>query len=234
MSSLTTPPEQVKNVLAIEYPSQTQETAFFDLSKDAAIFQGDASAEYQYEIYRSMRSAVLLDDPSASTPEPSKQKSSKNRKKVRACADPTNEKQLWERYSPLTNLVWLHFVLHEMAKQLPVNTRTLFTAEAVPSDGAPDNKTAVVGLRSKLRTLQDMLELKALSKDVRTVASAKELVEWAVGQGWLDEKDVVSIGTAGDGDEEEVCEVAKGKSTSRRRGGGNKLRKVDTHKMCNA
>jgi serine/threonine-protein kinase haspin len=39
------------------------EVAFLDLNKDPALFQGDASEEYQYEIYRYMRGAALFGDP---------------------------------------------------------------------------------------------------------------------------------------------------------------------------
>jgi serine/threonine-protein kinase haspin len=39
------------------------DVAFLDLDKDPALFEGDASEEYQYEIYRYMRGAALFNDP---------------------------------------------------------------------------------------------------------------------------------------------------------------------------
>lgn len=39
------------------------EVAYLDLNKDLALFQGDASEEYQYEIYRYMRGVALFDNP---------------------------------------------------------------------------------------------------------------------------------------------------------------------------
>ncbi|KAG9193729.1 serine/threonine-protein kinase haspin [Alternaria panax] len=39
------------------------DVAYLDLNKDLALFQGDASEEYQYEIYRYMRGVALFDNP---------------------------------------------------------------------------------------------------------------------------------------------------------------------------
>ncbi|KAF1835611.1 hypothetical protein BDW02DRAFT_278693 [Decorospora gaudefroyi] len=47
------------------------DVAYLDLNKDPALFQGDASEEYQYEIYRYMRGAALFGNPLQSEPEPS-------------------------------------------------------------------------------------------------------------------------------------------------------------------
>jgi serine/threonine-protein kinase haspin len=48
------------------------DVAYLDLDKDPALFEGDASEEYQYEIYRYMRGAALYNKPlqSAPTPQP--------------------------------------------------------------------------------------------------------------------------------------------------------------------
>ncbi|KAK1916275.1 hypothetical protein P3342_004092 [Pyrenophora teres f. teres] len=46
------------------------DVAYLDLDKDPALFQGDASEEYQYEIYRYMRGAALFDNPLQAEPSP--------------------------------------------------------------------------------------------------------------------------------------------------------------------
>jgi len=202
-----------------DVPTSSPETAFFDLSKDPSIFQGDAIEEYQYEIYRSMRSAVLLDDPSAPIPVPKKPVKSRKKTTTRKVAEPPKEEsetQLWERHTPLTNLVWLHFILHEMTKQLPLNTKTTF---ADSTDETHECSGSAMGLRSKLRILEGMLELRALRKEIRTVSSARQLVEWAVGEGWLDGADVVGSNAVPD-DLEIAQEKNKAKRSKRKKSGG--------------
>jgi len=203
-----------------DIPTSSPETAFFDLSKDPSIFQGDATEEYQYEIYRSMRSAVLLDDPSAPIPEQKKPRKSRSKKtttrKVPESPKEESETQLWERHTPLTNLVWLHFILHEMTKQLSVNTKTMF---ADSDDETHECSGSAIGLRSKLRVLEDMLELRALRKEIRTVSSARQLVEWAVSEEWLDETDVMGLNAVPD-DLEIAEEKKKAKRSKRKQAGG--------------
>lgn len=46
------------------------EVAYMDLNKDPALFEGDASEEYQYEIYRYMRGAALYNAPLQTSPSP--------------------------------------------------------------------------------------------------------------------------------------------------------------------
>jgi serine/threonine-protein kinase haspin len=62
ISNSTTGDEEVKEVVDV---------AYLDLNKDPALFEGDASEEYQYEIYRYMRGAALFNNPLQSEPEPS-------------------------------------------------------------------------------------------------------------------------------------------------------------------
>ena len=47
------------------------DVAYLDLDKDPALFEGDASEEYQYEIYRYMRGAALFNNPLESPLPPS-------------------------------------------------------------------------------------------------------------------------------------------------------------------
>jgi serine/threonine-protein kinase haspin len=52
-------------------PSRSgHEVAYLDLNKDQSLFNGDATNEYQYEIYRYMRGAVLYNDPLKNSPPP--------------------------------------------------------------------------------------------------------------------------------------------------------------------
>jgi serine/threonine-protein kinase haspin len=46
-----------------EQEDEDVEVAYLDLNKDPALFQGDASEEYQYNIYRYMRGAALFGGP---------------------------------------------------------------------------------------------------------------------------------------------------------------------------
>ncbi|KAI8931357.1 hypothetical protein NX059_011695 [Plenodomus lindquistii] len=46
------------------------DVAYLDLNADPALFQGDASEEYQYEIYRYMRGLALFDNPLQQEPPP--------------------------------------------------------------------------------------------------------------------------------------------------------------------
>ncbi|KKY13056.1 putative haspin protein kinase [Diplodia seriata] len=80
------------------------EIAFLDLETDPALFDGDAEVEYQYEMYRCMRAAMFLDDPRAD---------------VEGRWDEALQSgRTWVGFHPQTNLVWLHFILHEMMKQV--------------------------------------------------------------------------------------------------------------------
>lgn len=138
------------------------ETAYLDLSSPthAALFTADATDEYQYDIYRYMRNAVLTGEPlpptstspSASTPVTSNKRNKQKgrRRKSAAPLDPfphasssstrdqkasktvdanananANAKaeaqtttKTWRTHHPLTNLIWLHFVLHKLLSQL--------------------------------------------------------------------------------------------------------------------
>ncbi|KAL1633573.1 hypothetical protein SLS58_011025 [Diplodia intermedia] len=80
------------------------EIAFLDLEADPALFDGDAEVEYQYDMYRCMRAAMFLDDPRADV---------EGRWDEALASGRT-----WVGFHPQTNLVWLHFILHEMMKQV--------------------------------------------------------------------------------------------------------------------
>ncbi|KAI4714032.1 hypothetical protein J4E89_001482 [Alternaria sp. Ai002NY15] len=53
----------VSSSTAASASEEMVDVAYLDLNKDPALFEGDASEEYQYEIYRYMRGAALFDNP---------------------------------------------------------------------------------------------------------------------------------------------------------------------------
>lgn len=153
--------------------------AFLDLARDASLFEGDGGVEYQYDMYRHMRAAVLKDDPLA------------------VCDDVHAAPALgggtaaavdgaWEAYRPVTNLVWLHFVLHMLCK-------TVQWPSSGPRDARRDVAESAAGLEAKLRALAERLELKRLHPGERTWESAGTLVAWAVEQEWLDKEDIIGL-----------------------------------------
>ncbi|KXL45844.1 MAG: hypothetical protein FE78DRAFT_99160 [Acidomyces sp. 'richmondensis'] len=84
--------------------------AFADLALHASLFDGDATEEYQYEIYRYMRDAFFSSGPSGSRNDPARYK--------RDEGPQSSQKREWQEYNPITNLVWLHFILHKLLAQL--------------------------------------------------------------------------------------------------------------------
>lgn len=150
--------------------------AFLDLARDASLFESDGSVEYQYDMYRHMRAAVLKDDPLAVCDEGDA---------VPGSGDGTVG-SAWEAYRPITNLVWLHFVLHMLC-------RTVQWPSSGPRDAREDVAESAAGLEVKLRTLTEKLELKHLGPGERTWESAGTLVAWAVEQEWLDKEDIIGL-----------------------------------------
>jgi serine/threonine-protein kinase haspin len=126
------------------------DVAFLDLNKDPAVFEGDASEEYQYEIYRYMRGAALYNDPLQNapleevpqTPRRSPRKNthiyfdevdadvdaprrSPRKPTSAAVANPAVPAQdIWKQFHPKTNLVWAHFLLHKLLKHLDSHANT--------------------------------------------------------------------------------------------------------------
>ncbi|KAF2469299.1 uncharacterized protein BDR25DRAFT_229081 [Lindgomyces ingoldianus] len=118
--------------------------AYFDLNKDVSIFSADASEEYQYEIYRYMRSIAFYDDPTVQVEDPLS--NDKNdieeleeysfetprcspRKNPRKIPRKTSEgrggseppKDIWKQFHPKTNLVWIHFILYKLLQHINDN-----------------------------------------------------------------------------------------------------------------
>ncbi|GAM82421.1 hypothetical protein ANO11243_004000 [Dothideomycetidae sp. 11243] len=145
----------------------TEEVAFIDLEEDQALFEGDGNIEYQYDIYRFMRSAVFLDDPLADA--------------EARYEDIENSGRTWRGYHPQSNLVWLHFVLHQL---LANHTRHRDDGVTTSGDIGPRS----VDHEVTLKELNSLLKLENWStSDLR---SAGDLVTLAIKRGWLDTEDV--------------------------------------------
>ncbi|KAF2431016.1 hypothetical protein EJ08DRAFT_649321 [Tothia fuscella] len=134
------------------------EIAYLDLSNSEHndVFTGDATNEYQYDIYRYMRNAVYfsnaLHDYSTNTAE----------------ADATGRS--WRGFHPQTNLVWLHFVLKKLLTGM--------------GEYAEQGE-----LQQILGKLEGLLNINTIPRE--GFASVRDLIVLALGEGWLDEVDVV-------------------------------------------
>lgn len=146
-----------------------EDIAYIDLDEDEALFEGDGELEYQYDIYRFMRAAVFLDDPLADL--------------NARWAEIEESGRTWRGYHPQTNVVWLHFVLHELLSKSKHSVASGQDLEY--SDYA-----------SILQDLRDILRLENWQQS--GLRSAGDLVALALKRGWLDYDDVVGlIGEAG-------------------------------------
>ncbi|KAF2184058.1 hypothetical protein K469DRAFT_709941 [Zopfia rhizophila CBS 207.26] len=188
---------------------QEPDVAYLDLDKDPAVFEGDADEEYQYEIYRYMRSIVYHSDPlrpylspasECYTPEPPRRPSHKTPKKSLR-----PQKDIWKQFHPKTNLIWLHFLLFKLLQNLtfPSSVRAEKVTQQVEETEREvlDKKTVhkkAVKLERVLRKVEAWLEPEVLGKE-DGLGCVRDLIVVALEEGWLGEEDVV-----GDGVEEYV------------------------------
>ena len=197
-------------------PSLEREIAFLDLNKDMGIFNGDASEEYQYEIYRYMRGAVLYDDPLQSTPsQPSipvtpRRSPRKTAQHIRfddaepkpsspplgVTPEQRGEAQagVWRHFHPKTNLVWAHFILHQLLKHLQGSRPEDLSSKQIMRnmEASIEDKSRVVKKAHKLQRVLDevaqLLRPSALGQN--SLGSMKELVVLAMEKRWLRVDDV--------------------------------------------
>lgn len=176
----------------------TEDIAYLNLSADPAVFEGDGDIEYQYDIYRHMRGQVLFDDPTITTAQRQtarKGRKPKSKAKLKHAQEQEQEPQkqepsiepdeAWRADHPITNLIWLHFVLYQ-----------LMTVVEPPqlNDGA--NGQVAQKLYGRLTVLnEEKLTMESLGG--KEWSSASDMVAWAVKEGWLDEADVVGAGCGG-------------------------------------
>lgn len=194
------------------------EVAYLDLNKDSAIFEGDASEEYQYEIYRYMLGAALYNNPLQTSPTPVPATPSTPRRSPRknthirfgevpetpqpsspATPQTTN---IWRAFHPKTNLVWTHFLLHKLLAHLaghqhePEHLSTTALMAHVHLGADADVPGAALRVRKKalrlhrvLRRVAELLCPVALGRE-GSLGSVKELVILAVEERWLRVGDV--------------------------------------------
>lgn len=195
-------------------PSTPQEVAFLDLNKDMSLFAGDASEEYQYEIYRYMRGAVFYNDPLQFEP-PRASESDQLRRSPRKTAQhirfdgsesstprpaPQNTyreppSDIWRSFHPQTNLVWAHFILYRLLEHLEghepsklSNTQMMRNVEA-SSDEKSKVARKAMKLYKVLERVAELLEPSALAKK-DSLESMKELAVLAMEERWLRVGDV--------------------------------------------
>ncbi|KAF1822062.1 uncharacterized protein K489DRAFT_380794 [Dissoconium aciculare CBS 342.82] len=185
--------------------------AYMDLSRDPAIFQGDSTEEYQYDIYRYMRGVLFCDDAyhdfdSNGNSSPEDHEIGQN--------DADGSVRTWSEYHPQTNLVWLHFVLYMLLEQIvwPSETRAPSKRPGKGSHAYKDEQA-----KHKLRVARHkrgkhleaiLLELQTILDPAQICAngvrSAGDLVALAMGEGWLDLQDVIGRMDSANDDADEL------------------------------
>lgn len=198
-------------------PPSEREVAFLDLNKNMTIFNGDATEEYQYEIYRYMRGAVFYNDPLQSssispenldTPRRSPRKTAQHirfddpetptrrspRKSMMNCYR-YPPPDIWRHFHPKTNLVWAHFVLYMLLEHLQGNEPAELSDKQIMRnvDARVEEKGKVVTrarkLHKVLKKVAELLEPGVLGKE-GSLGSVKELVVLAMEERWLRVEDV--------------------------------------------
>lgn len=153
------------------------DVAFLNLELDPAIFEGDATEEYQYEIYRYMRASMYLLDPLADLGSRWEEAKSGG--------------HTWREFHPQTNLLWLHFVLFKLLEDMTWPSCALLL-DRVPQKERKGARRRALKLEKILGQLQNLLEPEALRSS--GLGSVKDLVALALVEGWLEEEDVLGLG----------------------------------------
>lgn len=193
------------STLSIATPSPStsftgREVAYLDLNKDPALFEGDASEEYQYEIYRYMRGAALYDNPLQSAPSPAPtpdpeppvtpRRSPRKNTHIRfgevpetpqrpassSSSGKAKDTNIWRTFHPKTNLVWLHFLLHKLLNHLkgyePEHLSTQDVMANVDLGADAEQPGAALKVKKKAVKLHEVL--KSVSELLCPVALGRE------------------------------------------------------------
>jgi serine/threonine-protein kinase haspin len=147
--------------------------AYMDLSRDNALFEGDSTEEYQYDIYRYMR-GVMYQDWAYAQP---------TVKQMRKCG------RTWEQFHPQTNLVWLHLILYKLLEQMEWSSVKM-------KDVRNKKERSLLKRRKQLEKVllrvQELLDPGEICGN--GMWAAGDLVALAVGEEWLGVDDVVGDG----------------------------------------
>jgi len=147
--------------------------AYHDLAADHSLFEADGTVEYQYDIYRYMRGAVLMEDPYAEADGSSEALPSKNRS--------------WQQYHPVTNLIWQHFVLFKLLEQVSWPSATKAPPRKQKEEHAKWKRAN--DLEHILRRVQQLLDPARLCRD--ELRSASDLIALALRECWLDYENII-------------------------------------------
>lgn len=122
---------------SVDYEDDEKEIAYLDLTHSSLdyLFTADATDEYQYEMYRHMRSALYFSNPF--------QPFIGNEEEALASG------RTWKGFHPQTNLVWLWWILHKLLEHMEKPDRE-------------DDKARE--LTSVLRKVERMLDLKRIPR----------------------------------------------------------------------
>jgi serine/threonine-protein kinase haspin len=173
--------------LSSTFDAPELDVAYLDLNKDLALFEGDASEEYQYEIYRYMRGAALYNNPlqhtatveAPKTPrrsprknihlrfdedEDDRQRRSPQKVTSTSTTTETQPENIWRDFHPKTNLVWTHFLLHKLLTHLDQHAKT------------PD-QLSTKQIMANMEDIEDVEPLKVKKKAVKLYAVLKRVSE---------------------------------------------------------
>ncbi|KAK5685420.1 hypothetical protein LTS10_003498 [Elasticomyces elasticus] len=163
--------------------SKDGEIAYHDLALDPTLFEGDSTEEYQYDIYRYMRGAVYCSNPLATIDETIAAEAALKAKR----------KPSWRKYHPVTNLVWLHYLLFTLLEQLLWPSARKAPPKKQKGGAAHAEWKRANDLEHKLLKVQTLLDPETgLCKN--GLRSASDIVGLALTEGWLDVADVVNAG----------------------------------------
>ncbi|KAI9837790.1 MAG: hypothetical protein M1819_006724 [Sarea resinae] len=139
--------------------------AYLDLERDCGLYEGEG--EYQYDIYRYMRADLFWQDP---------YNEAGGYEEL-----PETTIRSWRDYHPRSNLLWLHYILYKLLEK-EEDTKTVTSVDDL-------YQSVQERLKEHLKRLETILEPRQTE-----MQSASDLIALAIGEGWLDEGDVIGAG----------------------------------------
>ncbi|GAB7362790.1 hypothetical protein MBLNU230_g3093t1 [Neophaeotheca triangularis] len=187
ISRATMTPHSTSTSSSPEHP-----IAYTDLSLQPELFEGDSTEEYQYEIYRHMRSQLFLSSPLADW-DTSWRKIKRNVAKKGTS---------WRDFCPGTNVVWLHFVLFKLLEGVEWPSSLFGGVKGGRKKGGEGFRRALE-LEGVLGRVQELLDPGVEGG----LGGASGLVGVALVEGWLGVEDVVGQYGGEGGNEDEDAEL---------------------------